>query len=337
MSKPFVFDIDYTCNRSTPPLNGSTAHIKLGVGNAAPPRCYNSPDDVRSIQAALNRFGPTDGGPLEPLKEDGICGPKTKDAIYRFQKVWELFPTGWKQPDGIVDPGGKTIQRLNIGAPRPVDLPTEFAARIPRALEIITATRAALMLAKRYLSRPKGQGLPAFGAIGKLEAERFEKHFHVSTKPNPVQRLDSIDGIFLNMQRAIGHIPQGMIVALPEPAALGWGAFMFTWEGSYYRQTPDEIDHDYTHLHMGSIYLCPKSKLLGPESFAYGMIHELAHYAGPKSDGFGINDKAYFMRTPQEYRRLTADQAYTNADSYAQLAFEMIGKPDFNIAQNGCV
>lgn len=136
------------------------------------------------------------------------------------------------------------------------------------------------------------------------------------------------------MQRAIGHIPQGMIISMGEPATSTVGAFMFTFEGGFSRQARQEIDQE-TRLHMGSIYLCPKAKLLGPESFAYGIIHELAHFTGPRSNG--IIDKAYFARNPQEYRRLSADQAQKNGDSYAQLAFELIGKPDFSILNTGFV
>ena len=39
----------------------------------------------------------------------------------------------------------------------------------------------------------------------------------------------------------------------------------------------------------------------------------------------------YFFRTPAGYRRLTPDQALHNADSYAQFAYDAVGKPDFHI------
>ena len=81
-------------------------------------------DDVKSIQRALkNRFSLQEGGPLIPLIVDGICGPLTKGAITRFQKKWDIKPVGWDVPDGIVDPGGRTNQRLSGGPGRPINLP----------------------------------------------------------------------------------------------------------------------------------------------------------------------------------------------------------------------
>lgn len=87
MSKPFILESDRTCSNGTLTLSSTTAFIVKSVGQAAPPRCDNLRADVKSIQSALNRFAPTDGGPLVLLKEDGIFGPKTNAAIFRFQQV----------------------------------------------------------------------------------------------------------------------------------------------------------------------------------------------------------------------------------------------------------
>ena len=40
-----------------------------------------------------------------------------------------------------------------------------------------------------------------------------------------------------------------------------------------------------------------------------------------------------FGSISEQYRNLSAEQAFLNADSYAQFAFDVIGKPDFSIVQ----
>ena len=133
---------DFTCRVCSPQGNhGQSVYIRSGVGDWPPPRCQNYPDDVRTIQAALNRFSQNEGGPIPPLSVDGVIGPKTKAAIYRFQRAWDIHPngvgTGSDVVDGVVDRTGYTIQRLSGGPGRPIDLPTEMLARIPRAMQII--------------------------------------------------------------------------------------------------------------------------------------------------------------------------------------------------------
>lgn len=82
----------------------------------------NRAEDVRKVQQLLRQAG-ADPGPV-----DGIAGPRTIGAILGFQ---QRFLT---RPDGRVDPGGRTLARLNgpaaAAAPRratpaaPVRTPT---------------------------------------------------------------------------------------------------------------------------------------------------------------------------------------------------------------------
>jgi hypothetical protein len=111
--------------------------IKTSVGVSPAP---NLRDDVETIQAALNRFRPDQGGPIKPLKIDGICGPRTLAAIQRFQTTY----LGWS--DSRVDPGKQTIHYLNLEPAGFPDLAREAIQHIARVTEILTATRAALLL-----------------------------------------------------------------------------------------------------------------------------------------------------------------------------------------------
>jgi hypothetical protein len=329
-----VLTADMTCVSRLPGAGGgSSVVIKAAVGNADPPRCRNRPDDVRAIQAALNRFTPLEGGPQPLLVVDGLCGPKTRKAIYHFQEKWDLKPKNWKVPDGIVDPEGPTIQQLRKGGGAIPNLPAEFIARIPRVMGVITAARSALTLAKSFLQRASSpiapHPLPALGLLGQAEARKVDRHFHVNKTGNPLPRLGQIETMFLNMLTAIGHVPQGVVLAADEPPSMAQSSFMFTFAGGYHLRGRDDT---FEGIPVGSIYLCPKSRTLGQDGFTYAMIHELAHFTGPTANG--VTDHAYFHKNPQRYRALPPDLAFHNADCYSQFAFDAIGKSDFNIDLN---
>jgi hypothetical protein len=82
-------------------------------------RGANRRDDVLTIQNLLNRIDPAKGGPTVKLDPDGRAGTKTNGAIQRFQ----LEHFGFKGADGRVDPGGRTLAKLNelTGGAAPVD------------------------------------------------------------------------------------------------------------------------------------------------------------------------------------------------------------------------
>jgi hypothetical protein len=69
----------------------------------------NLPDDVVTVQQLLVQAPVAQGGTVPRLEIDGLCGPKTIEAIQKFQ----LHHFGWKGADGRVDPGGPTLIKLN--------------------------------------------------------------------------------------------------------------------------------------------------------------------------------------------------------------------------------
>ena len=70
----------------------------------------NKKTDVKKLQNALNRVFPA-----LMLDIDGLCGPKTIRRIVRFQRRF------MNNPDGRVDPNGRTLKRLNTAAPDLLD------------------------------------------------------------------------------------------------------------------------------------------------------------------------------------------------------------------------
>lgn len=96
--------------------------LHSAVGAGAP----NRPDDVRAVQSALNHMPTIGGGPIELLALDGVCGPRTLDAIARFQ----LRCFGWT--DLRIDPGRVTALMLGgrTAPPPPPASPAASAAAV---------------------------------------------------------------------------------------------------------------------------------------------------------------------------------------------------------------
>ncbi len=80
----------------------ATASLKASVGQNG----VNHRDDVKLIQGLLNKF--TSRAHFTPLKVDGLIGRRTVAAIHAFQRSILKF----RNSDGRVDPGGKTIKGL---------------------------------------------------------------------------------------------------------------------------------------------------------------------------------------------------------------------------------
>jgi peptidoglycan L-alanyl-D-glutamate endopeptidase CwlK len=74
----------------------------------------NDPDDVGKVQTLLNA-----AGAVPRLATDRQVGPKTIQAIRTFQARF------LKEPDGRVDPGGRTLSELNKAARPRTKLPEE--------------------------------------------------------------------------------------------------------------------------------------------------------------------------------------------------------------------
>lgn len=85
------------------------ATIRKSVGKGG----VNNRAEVEIVQALLNkRIG--DITPLRPLKVDGKIGPTTIRAIEEFQRR----VVGMAEPDGVVDPHGKTVRALTDTTPK---------------------------------------------------------------------------------------------------------------------------------------------------------------------------------------------------------------------------
>lgn len=89
---------------------------KVGKSTTSPSMFVkNNRQDVLAVQKLLNVSSQRKSIPRTRLDEDGLMGPCTAGAIAEFQQA--MF--GWK--DGIVDPNGQTLSKLNelTGGARP--------------------------------------------------------------------------------------------------------------------------------------------------------------------------------------------------------------------------
>jgi hypothetical protein len=118
------------------------ASIRESVGQGG----VNLPADVRKVQRLLNEHGLP---PLRSLDTDGIAGQATITAIRHFQSV----RVGMKNPDGRVDPSGRTWRKLRDV--RPNNAPPESKPRVETP-----ATRQADRKARRGFVRPQVKERP---------------------------------------------------------------------------------------------------------------------------------------------------------------------------------
>ena len=82
----------------------------MSISNSVGQRGINNKDDVKAIQVLLNH-NIDKLTPLRPLVEDGVINPQTIDAIKLFQRR----VVGMPEPDGRIDPNGRTLRSLQEG------------------------------------------------------------------------------------------------------------------------------------------------------------------------------------------------------------------------------
>lgn len=107
----------------------------------------NKRSDVKKIQAALNAVYPS-----LALFVDGLCGPKTIRRIEKFQGRF------MNNPDGRIDPGGRTLKRLNSATPDIQDEWSGDSAKWPEEKKLDSLARGMRPKVKRVLEILKEEG-----------------------------------------------------------------------------------------------------------------------------------------------------------------------------------
>jgi peptidoglycan hydrolase-like protein with peptidoglycan-binding domain len=298
---------------ATLPKGSGPIAISKPVGQG--PLARNLPEDVKIIQDALNQVTVLGhaGGPIPFLAVDGIKGPKTQAAILNFQKV--QVPA--IKADGTVEPGGKTILRLNeIVAPvSKFDLNAKLASSLP-------LVRAALAAAIGNLTAIITSGPGTIGPAAIAE-DRLNRHFNLNTLDPSGQSTGRVNLFETYSEMAfVINEPQlfdmfGAIDAFdvdPTNAKIA----LTTGQGAFEPPLIDGEDNPARHIRLGLGFFAPN---ISDEFASFILVHELSHFTG-RRDGEFIVDNGRGWFDDIFIKPLSASQRLLNADSYASFAQE---------------
>ena len=292
---------------------GPVGPISISQPVGQGPLARNRPDDVRTIQEALNQVTVKGavGGPMPFLKVDGICGPKTNGAIGKFQR------THFGSSDGVIEPNKKTIAKLNeIVAPvSEEDLRTKVFQALPLVGQAIGAALTNLQAVIQSGPTPSGLGATA--------ADRLNRHFRLDTLTPSEQSTARVD-LFRSFTRYatvmvntsalnIDAVDEFDLDRKNPKIALTTGKGFFE-DGKIDDVSKKRLDK----IHLGLGFFAPT---VTPEFASFIIIHELSHFVG-HSDGRFIVDNGRGWFDDTFIKPLSANQRLTNADSYASFAHE---------------
>jgi hypothetical protein len=295
-----------------PPKGVGPIAISKPVGQG--PLARNLASDVRIIQEALNQVTVKGlpGGPIPFLVVDGIKGPKTQAAILNFQKAQVKI-----NADGLVEPGGPTILRLNeLVAPiSKFDLNAKLAAALP-------LVRGGLAEAVRNVAAviTAGPGAPGDAAIAE---DRLNRHFKIGTLSPSAQSearvtlFETYSEMALVVNRPDLFDFFGAIEAFDVDPANPKIA-LTTVQGVFEPSIVDGEDNPARHIRLGLGFFAPT---VTPDFASFIIIHELAHFAS-RRDGVVIEDNGRGWFDDTFIKPLKAPERLLNADSYASFAHE---------------
>lgn len=343
------------CSRRPDPTPTATELVTLqgSVGRNG----RNLRDDVVQMQKALNRVGPTNGGPVIPLVVDGFVGPKTIKAIEDFQRV--QFPG--KFPDGRIDPGQRTVGRLNellVDAPTFNDEMVPAFASAPAALvppqgnqmgfvqasfvpppvttedQMTRANRHCEDAEKRISAALKRMNSAILAMKKKVQTPKERElireinwHFKANADPNPAVRMAKVQTTLATMHTAIREHNLGTRNILrkgatppKDPNAIAW-AYLGGWTS---------MKQEEKFITITPMYATTLSLVI---------VHELAHFCGGnQSTGKDIVHRAspdpFPTGTKREdgstnYRDMPPFHARTNVYSYTVYCYPE--RPEFKV------
>ena len=219
--------------------------------------------------------------------------------------------------DGLVDPNGKTILRLNaIVAPvSKFDLNAKLAVALP-------LVRAALTAAIQNMTAiiTSGPGTPGLAALAE---DRLNRHFRLNTLDASAQSEGRVN-LFQTYTE--------MLLVVNQPELFGLlGAveafdvdpkntkFAFTIaQGVFEPPLVNGEDNRARHIRLGLAFFAPT---VSADFAAFILIHELAHFTS-RSDGQIIGDEGRGWFDDLFIKPLGAAKRLVNADSYATFAHE---------------
>jgi hypothetical protein len=295
----------------------------------------NDAGEVRTIQQALNRFGPGLGGPVPKLDPDGKVGKFTIAAIENFQKKHLGFF------DGRVDPNKKTIDKINqlaftiFVSVDPKVIKKIYDDLLPTVLKCVLAADAALLAASSTFLLGGGGLQPGGPSVALVN-----KHFALDKNKKAAQDFELIRGIVRNMialcHRNLGGSERTFAAApgrfdFAKAFFSGVRALTFS-NGVNMRGIVNK-----GKAQDGSEILIPADKIHITIPFRFitrdlqiiTLIHEMGHYLGP-ADGNpdSIDDPPGGNSAQDIIAKLPPERKPRIAECYADFAFEALFKRD---------
>lgn len=288
---------------------GGSVGISKPVGQGGAAR--NIPEDVRTIQDALNRVTEKGvaGGPMPLLDVDGLCGPKTNAAILKFQR------TQVGVADGLVEPNKQTILKLNEIL-NPVAR-EDMEAKVRAALPFVSrALNAALANLTAIISQGPAPGAPA------TAADRLDRHFKVGSLNESAQSTARVD-LFRTYTRMSASIlrPELFDMAATDNFEVDRSNAKIALTRSQGFFEEGQVSEDGRRLDQIQLGYGFFASNVTDEFAAFIIIHELAHFIG-HADGRNIVDNGRGWFDDAFIKPLSADDRLTNADSYAGFSWE---------------
>jgi len=262
----------------------------------------NVADDVWNIQYGLDQVPPIDGGPDPQLKIDGLCGPKTIEAIRKFQQ--KHF--GWAGCDGRIDPGRQTLAKLNEKRQRWIapHLPLSLGVDgwlLADLLQHVPHTKACVQaaIATANDARSGGSGMAL-----------VDKHYRLSGTGGEVVGLTKMIGVYTNMLDILDR-PEVYCTLDTTDEGETISTVAFAQLGGFFDRS--NVTGKIT-FRRGAYFASGI-----PDFAAFVFIHEMRHYVEPSSDN-GHHAKGWV--TDPGMLMLGPDRTVFNCDTYAGFALE---------------
>jgi hypothetical protein len=274
--------------------------------------CPNRRDDVLVVQSLLNVAYARIRVPSRTIAVDGILGSETHAALLHFQRA----QTG--TADGRVEPGGRTLARLNaVAAGPPRSSGTARAASVPSTLEL---GLDAASLARHWAEAARAHLEPLVElARTRCEPRSSRRLTTVNTHFHLDRDVRGARASITRLVEVFGHIEQvlaGATDVFREGAALAASAVVEAPLGAFH------ADDTATR----AITFRPGLAACGPNTRAALVLHACANFVGETDEfehfalEFPAPDGAPHGRGARNYRELTPAEALCNAASYAAFA-----------------
>lgn len=261
-------------------------------------------DNVKRVQMALNNVPVEMGGPAVWLDPDGVVGTKTLTAIEDFQQ----HHFGFK--DGRVDVMGKTQAKLSSLQPSKL-------ARMRMAKRYLDDALSAMQAAVARLTTAGLELQSGGGLSGGQNLEHVDLHFDVTKSASPAQVITDVTLVYRDMLSVFAR-PGGLwgwMAFEAEPFA-NPGFYAFTYWGGF------NLSGQYIGWQrLDTVYLSVLFDTANDMERTTTIIHELAHFVGPKA-GHRIDDYAYGATMSPPMRALTPYQKQHNAENFSNFAMQ---------------